>query len=152
MIPYENCIFYGPHIRKDNRAVINVVFPNGRKTLVSYPKYLKEVELGRYLDANETVDHIDQDFTNDELSNLTVLKRSDHGKLDALRLIPQNFKCPVCSKLFTLKDKKLSNILRERRRKNTTGPYCSRSCAGRGSTVQNYIHGDLTTLKSLNKE
>lgn len=71
MIPYTNCQIYGPYNRKDGRSVI---FP--RKS-VSYPKYLKELELGRYLNDNETVDHNDQDFYNDTLSNLIVRFRSN---------------------------------------------------------------------------
>lgn len=53
--------------------------------LISYPKYLMECHLGRYLLENETIDHIDGNYLNNDISNLQVIDRTEHCKLDAIR-------------------------------------------------------------------
>ena len=59
---YENCRIYGPYDRnQDNRLTVVVVYPDGRKKTVSYPKYLMETHLERYLDKE--VREIDQIYT-----------------------------------------------------------------------------------------
>lgn len=61
---YENYKVYGPYLnKKDNRLRCNLVFKNKMK-IISYPKYLIEVYLDRYLDKDETVDHIDRNRHN----------------------------------------------------------------------------------------
>ena len=44
---------------------------------VSYSKWLMEKELGRKLDKNEVVYHIDGDAYNNDLSNLKVITRAE---------------------------------------------------------------------------
>ena len=41
-----------------------------KRITLSYPKYLIEVHLDRYLEKEETVDHIDGNFLNNVISNL----------------------------------------------------------------------------------
>lgn len=130
---YDNCKVYGPYISKqDGRKRVIVKFPNGRKTTVSYPKYLVEMYLNRYLDDKETVDHIDGDFTNNNLSNLRLVDRTIHAKQDAVHLKSVTVNCVYCKKLFTIS----GNKLRNRNRRNNSG-FCSRSCSGKyGKNVQ----------------
>jgi hypothetical protein len=136
MMVYENCKIYGPYSTKDQRLRIVVKFPDGIKRTVSYPKYLMEKHLDRYLALNETVDHIDCDFLNNELSNLRVLIRSDHSYLDVKRRKIENFKCLICNNEFSLDGKKLNDAT-QNRLKGKTGPFCSKSCAGKyGKLVQ----------------
>lgn len=120
---------YGPYLGKDNRLRVRLATDDGIKT-VSYPKYLMEVHLNRYLDKDETVDHIDRNPTNNELSNLRVLLRSDHAKQDGRILVTQEFECPECKSKFRISGKKLSDA-KSNRRKGKTGPFCSKSCVGR---------------------
>ena len=83
---YENCRLYGPYkSKKDNRLRIQVIFSDGRRTYMSYPKYLMEVHLGRYLEKDETVHHIDGNPLNNDISNLTVIDRAEHANNDAIR-------------------------------------------------------------------
>jgi len=121
---------YGPYTRKDGRMHI-IVYKNGKRKTVSYPKYLLEKKLGRTLLANETCDHIDGDFTNNSLSNLQVLTRGDnirkHAALQPLEL--GTFTCPVCNCSFT----KPMHQVRHNRKQSKTGPYCGKSCAGKSS-------------------
>lgn len=141
-----------------------MVIKKGNKRIgVSYPKYLMELHLSRYLLPDETVDHIDRDHTNDDLSNLQVLSRREHSKLDCKRTILQTFECFVCGNKFTLNRIQLSSAVFWRR-KGSNGPYCSKSCAGKASTAKQYnqkhnqhylqkhaITREYTTLKEMLK-
>lgn len=102
---------------------------------MSYPKYLLEQKLGRPLCDNETCDHKDDDFTNNDLDNLQVLSRRDNT-LKGLALRPAQlatFTCPVCSASFT----KEMRRIKDSRKQGKSGPYCSKSCAGKGSHPSN---------------
>lgn len=46
-----------------------------------YHRYIMEQVLGRTLSRDEVVHHIDGDRTNNDLSNLVVMSRSEHSKL-----------------------------------------------------------------------
>lgn len=54
----------------------------GKRLGTSYARYLMSVKMGRYLndDGSETVDHIDNDPTNDDINNLQILSQSDNIK------------------------------------------------------------------------
>lgn len=49
---------------------------------VSYAKWLMEKELGRKLESNEVIYHIDGDPINNELSNLKVITRAELAKIN----------------------------------------------------------------------
>jgi hypothetical protein len=128
---------HGPYSRKDNRKHVVIVFEDDSKKTVSYPKYLMEQQLGRELDPDlETIDHINRDFTNNDISNLQIIERSEHAKLDAERTKEQQFVCEVCNKEFTLTSWQLHDAV-QNRKKGKTGPYCSRSCAGKATHLKN---------------
>lgn len=51
--------------RARGRQSVQVCHLDGTRRYVPYPRFLVEVLLGRQLDPHEeTVDHLDQDFTN----------------------------------------------------------------------------------------
>ncbi len=135
---YEDYKIYGPYDRPDGRQHVILIKDNERKT-VSYPKYLMEVKLGRYLLDNETVHHKDKNPLNNEWDNLEVKDRVEHTREDAKKLLPETFICPTCGKSITLKGKKLSHYKRNfrYRKRKMTGPFCNRSCTGKyGRKVQ----------------
>lgn len=122
---------YGPYTAKNGRKHVIIIYDCGKRKTVSYPKFLIEKRLGRKLKDNETVDHIDGDFTNDDISNLQVLDRSIHAKLDAKRT-RASVKCTWCDVEFELSS--------DQRRPSSkkAGPFCSRVCSGKyGASVQN---------------
>ena len=49
---------------------------------MSYAKWLMEKELGRKLDRNEVVLHIDGNAYNNDLDNLRVVTRADLAKMN----------------------------------------------------------------------
>lgn len=130
--PYTDCRIHGPYDRSDGRQHVVLVHPDGRKQTVSYPKFLLEKHIGRYLQEDETVDHIDRDPLNNNFANLQILKRADHARLDVIRIKSQNFVCDICKNTFELSGRKLSDAV-SNYRKGKSGPYCSRSCAGKAT-------------------
>lgn len=130
---------YGPYIRKDGRKHVIVRHPTTRKaTTVSYPKYLMEIQLGRKLDPNlETIDHKNNDFTDNSFENLRIIPRNQHASEDALRVIIQPMKCVWCSNLVP--EKRLISRRRNLTCKSMSGPFCSRKCGGEyGAELQNH--------------
>ena len=135
---YPGYKFYGPYRRKDNYSHMVLRKPDGKRTSLSYAKYLMEKHLQRRLLSCETVDHIDRNPQNNSLDNLQILSRSEHAKLDVLRLKEQSFTCPMCAKLFKARGAKLSKVITERKR-GKVGPFCSKSCAGKyGTQIQHH--------------
>ena len=121
----------GPYTRKDGRKHLvlnNNNLPskdkNKRKTL-SYPKALMENHIKRRLFDDETVDHIDGNFTNDDMNNLQILDRRENALKSSPKLIVKGV-CVNCSKIFIL-----SKEQRSSRAKWRKGPFCTRSCSGR---------------------
>ena len=126
---------YGPYLRKDNRKHVIIVDGENRKT-VSYPRYLLEQSLGRMLNKDETVDHIDGDFTNDNLENLQILSLADNIR-KTTNLNPRKyltFVCPVCGTTAT----KPVNNMANNRRLGRRGPFCSRKCGGIASHIDSH--------------
>ena len=121
---------FGPYTRKDGRRHVCLTGDNSKKRkTVSYPKALVEVELGRRLTNDETVDHYDRDHTNDSPDNLIVKPRVHHCYEDATRVSVSSVSCPMCGNSFV--------PTRAQRRGNIAGPFCSKRCSGRyGKSVQ----------------
>lgn len=125
---------YGPYTRKDGRQIV-LLYKEGKRKTVSYPKYLLEQSLGRSLLPFETCDHIDGDYTNNCLNNLQVLSRADNARKQRA-LTPRElgvFTCSVCNCSFT----RPLNTVRHNLKQGKSGPYCSRFCAGKGSHPSN---------------
>lgn len=117
---------YGPYTRPDGRKHV-VIYDNvtGKKTTMSYPKYLMEQHLGRKLEDWETVDHIDEDFTNDDLSNLQILSRQANASKASKGPTMITVVCPACKIEFTLE----ARVYKARQLKNSSHMvFCSRSC------------------------
>jgi len=123
---------YGPYTRPNGRRLIIEVDLNGKRRTVSYPKWLLEQQLGRKLDPDqETVDHIDSNLYNNELSNLKIMPRKEHSSEDTRRVKWIDFTCPWCDKAFS----RSPRLIRDKAKKNKSGPFCSRSCAGKYSRM-----------------
>ena len=133
---YDNCKLYGPYKASDNRLRVVLIYPDKTRKTISYPKYLMEVHLNRYFSEDETVDHIDGNPLNNDISNLQVLPRSKHCSLDVIRNKDINVICSYCGKEFIIPGSKVNN--RNRRDRSHSGYFCSKSCSGK------YRHGIQT--------
>lgn len=156
---YGSARIYGPYYRKDGRKHVCVLWSNGRRQTVSYPKFITEVRLNRYLGPDETVDHIDRDYTNNSPENLRVIPLAEHVREDVRRLVPQEFRCTWCEKPLILSGRKLHRLIDNQRRRGYGGPFCGRSCAGKHSRAcqlgratrgkGTVAKAEYTTLKAL---
>ncbi len=119
----------GPYTRPDGRKHIVLNNSNaskgtkGKTKTISYPKALKEIELERKLKPDETVDHHDRDFTNNDSKNLKVKTRSVHASQDAIRVKVEQVACVQCGVFFT-------PSVNQRNNSKSAGPFCSRHCSG----------------------
>lgn len=141
---YTNYKKYGPYkSKKDNRLRLVLIHKTTKKkTTVSYPKYLIEIKLNRYLAENETIHHIDGNPLNNDLSNLKIIDRTEHSIIDAKRRLDEVLICQWCNKEFKVRGSTLHFRQRKDRQSNS---FCSKSCSGKyGKYVQ-------TTNKKFDK-
>jgi len=119
---------YGPYKERRGRKIVIVMYPDGTRETISYPKYLVEQAIGMKLDRDMgTIDHIDGNFDNNHLSNLKIVPRVEHSTLDTRRVKLIKYKCLMCDKEF----ERSPRLIRDKAKKGKSGPYCSKSCAGR---------------------
>ena len=120
---------YGPYTRKDLRQHVSILFEDGSRRTVSYPKLLMELHIKRRLSDNETVDHIDRNFHNNRIDNLQILDRATHSSKDAIKVSKIEIICSWCGD----KALKKARYLHHNAKLGKAGPFCSRKCAGRYS-------------------
>jgi hypothetical protein len=125
---------YGPYKRKDGRQHV-ILYKEGHRRTVSYPKFLMEQKLGRELDPSaETVHHKDEDFSNNDLSNLCILPKPDHSSLHVARVKKVEIVCVWCE----TKALKSARYIHGAAKQGKAGPFCGKSCSGKyGAAVQN---------------
>lgn len=126
---------YGPYKHSDGNGRKNVilVFTDDTRKTVSYARWLMEQHLGRSLNTDEEVDHINRDCTDDRLENLQVLHKSLHISVDAFKVKDIPVTCVWCGTEFLLEGRKIKD-----RNRGKAGPFCSKSCTGKyGAAVQN---------------
>ncbi len=132
---YEDFKVYGPYLRKDKRKHVCLVkYEKGKKIkkTVSYPKFLMEQHLNRYLLEDETVDHINGNFEDDRIENLQILTRSENANKASVYV-----EVPIVSCIWCRTEFKPSRAQYEKRGVTRAGPFCSRSCSGKyGKSVQ----------------
>lgn len=61
------------------RILTKLIFKDGSKKSVQFAKLILEAHLSRRLIGDETVDHIDNDSSNNSISNLQILTRSENA-------------------------------------------------------------------------
>ena len=136
---------------KDHRFRMVYMDDNGHHTSVSYPRILMEEKLGRPLEPNEDVHHIDGDVTNNQLDNLEVVLHGIHQKQHSTKYFDKIFNCDVCGKPFICTGKKqqmyYTDICRGKRRAFTCSKHCSYLFG-----VQEQIRGDSNAECGLNGE
>ena len=137
MIPYEDYKIYGPYKRKDGRQHIIAFKSKIDKITVSYPRYLLEISLGRYLSQEEDAHHIDGDFSNNLLENLEVTNKYDHRSDHKQKYDVITLECVMCGKSFLLDSVQHRNFKSNQRNRNSNGPFCSKICIGQyGKGIQ----------------
>ena len=134
---------YGPYLREDGRKhVIWYDTKTKQRRTQSYPRYLMEQHLGRKLLPEETVDHINEDFTDDRIENLQLLSTAENnrkanlGRPSPLKGIEKGWthgtmyawqkkgcRCELCYPLW----REWNDKRNEKRRTGIRGPYNKRA-------------------------
>jgi HNH endonuclease len=125
---------YGPYRRKSDGRSFVIHYSYGNRTTQSYPRYLMEKHLGRKLEDWEEVDHINEDHTDDRIENFQLLTKIENIRKSSSGEELITFTCPVCKKEVT----KNAAQIRHNRKQSKSGPFCSRSCAGKHSAKLQY--------------
>lgn len=125
--------------KKDNRVRYYYKDEKGNNHFGSYPRILMEQKLGRPLEPNEDVHHIDGDPLNNDLSNLEVVKHGEHQKEHSTKYVDTTETCVVCGKSFTMTGPKWAKVVADIHRGRTRTLTCSKSCAGKVGSG-NYPH------------
>lgn len=124
---------YGPYANPANDGRSHIILFDGERNrrTVSWPKAMMEVKLGRVLQDDEQVDHIDDDPTNDAYENFQVLTPSANMLKERIKngttVKIGDFVCPQCGSPFQRKMKYINN---NQGTQQKAGPFCGRSCAG----------------------
>ena len=89
-------------------------------------RIIMENHLGRVLNTNEVVHHIDGNKKNNSIDNLQVLTKENHTKLHQICIGREyvDLKCPWCNKVFSVPRNK--TYLQKPSKLNCT--CCSKSC------------------------
>lgn len=100
---------------------------------MSYARYLVCVHLGYILSSDLEVDHVDDDKTNDVLSNLQILTKQEnilkqHYKYIMTEQVCYGFCCAHCETYFILTERDVKMRLA----RNVEHAFCSRSCSHKG--------------------
>lgn len=126
---YEDCRIQRHKYSPDGREYIVIIFPDGSKKTTNFARYLMEVKLGRLLNRNEHVHHIDGNCYNDCLDNLELIDPKTHQRLHHLLDREQEFSCYWCKKNLVLYGNALTNYLRRVKHNPTSkGPFCDATC------------------------
>lgn len=98
------------------------------KKLYPLHRVIAENKIGRLLNENEEVHHINENKSDNHPDNLQILTKSEHAALHR-KVESIEVNCPNCNQSFVLKP----HEHRLRIKRNKTGlVFCSRSC---GATV-----------------
>lgn len=130
---YEGFKIYGPYKRKDGRQHVIAYKSQLYRYTISYPKYLMELHLSRYLRLNEDVHHKDGDISNNSLENLEVVDKRQHVSKHNQKYDFVTLYCVGCGKEVLLNPVQHRDLENNRRNKGKFGPYCSKSCIGLNS-------------------
>jgi hypothetical protein len=105
----------------ENRKTVILFNSKHDRSSVSYARYLMAVHMGRFLDASEHVDHIDDDKTHDVVSNLQILYQAENNKKASTGLTMVELVCGCCGIIFTREKRQMHGV-----RKTIS---CSRKCS-----------------------
>lgn len=118
----------------------------GTKKVVSYPRLVLEEKLGRELQHNEQVHHIDEDPLNNNPDNLKVKMLGDHQREHMTKYFDKVVNCSWCGKEFIWTAKQQSERASNANRKRrsyvmSNNVFCSASCSGKfGRAIQLESH------------
>ena len=153
--PYSEYKVYLVYHKKMKRWMACLVNATTKERhTISHARYVMSVKAKRILEKDEHVDHIDGDKLNNSISNLQILKMSEHNKKSAQESSRKRWmveiKCPSCGRIFK-RSKRQTHLV-----KGGNYTACSRKCSGKlGAQIQhktiNCVNFDSSILKIFQK-
>lgn len=129
--PWDNWWIYRVWHEKEKRFMANLVNKEHTKvrTTTAYARYLMSTMLGRFLGETEHVDHINNDRSDDSISNLQILtfkENSDKYNKFYRATNPKwvELECSFCNRKFEY----LQKNHKYRKAKGQLNFYCSTTC------------------------
>lgn len=130
--PFSDYWLYKVWHEKEGRYQANLVLisDTSKRTTISYARYLMSVKLGRLLNKNEHVDHVNNIKSDDSIENLQILSPEENKKKQENHYRQHNkimldLVCPCCGEKFQCS----ARNYRYRTKLGKTNFHCSRSCA-----------------------
>lgn len=137
-LPYASDWIHGYiNVNSDGRRTVTLYNCSTDRSSTQYARYLMAVHLNRYLTAEEHVDHIDNDKTNDNLDNLQILSLKENNQ-KTFKQPDVNLVCPACKKPFT---RTLTQLRGKKHLIESNSICCSRSCGGKFSHITKHNNG-----------
>lgn len=126
---FDGMIVYKQWHKKAGRWYAYLYNPlTKERTTIAWAKYIMCLHLGRMLNPNlETVDHINNDKSDDRLNNLQLLTRLENTQKSAKGRTMVTLVCPKCGKEFT-RERRLTHLI-----KGGRPSHCSRRCGSLGN-------------------
>lgn len=132
---YRTVASYG---KRNGRKSIQIFWNKKDRTKMSLARFKMQQSLKRKLLKSEQVDHIDEDKTNDDISNLQILsikKNVEKNHLHRGNRIGEdkygNFNCKFCEKKFT-------RLIKQT--KGQENVFCSETCAATHTNRKRFEH------------
>lgn len=121
-------VYRSPPFDLEGYTAYKVKYRSGDQATVLEHREVMEKYLKRSLGTHEVVHHKDGNKKNNDIDNLEIMSRSQHGKLHKPTEMYE-FTCPWCGGIGRQK----ARDVKRNRNKGCAGPFCSRSCAGKWS-------------------
>ena len=146
-------------INSQNRRIVTLVNSEADMRGMSYARYLYSVYLGSEVPSHLEVDHIDDDKTNDDFSNLQLLTQEQNRIKENYNYIMNKqivygVYCSCCGSPFLITQRQLNMKLAQ----NTTNVFCNRSCSAVFNFYKNGLKStgipqeSIATIKRLRRE
>lgn len=120
----------GPYNKDNGRQFVIVHNYKYTKTLV-YARYLWIMHYGELIPDGFEIDHIDDDYRNNNIENLHLLTTDQNNRkrdiVYGYNSDGYTFNCPVCGVERTIPQW----VYNQNNKDKDNGPYCSRSCANK---------------------
>lgn len=121
----------GPYFFKGNGRWHVSIRKGYEAKVMTLARFLMQEYLGRILGDNEDVDHIDEDKTNDVITNLQVLSKAENqDKTHRIYKPSILVVCNYCGELFEMSDQRQS-AWKIKQKAGQDGPFCNKSHAAK---------------------
>jgi hypothetical protein len=124
--------YTGPYLFKSGRCAgrkfMVVYYSDGSRGTTLYSRYLMQEHLGRRLGTWEDVDHINEDKTDDVVTNFQLLSKGEHASKTAKIRFKDawlEFNCPICG----IASRRIMSQVRRSKKRGNAGPFCGKVCS-----------------------